>query len=565
MQFPSRRAVVFALGLIALAACSSGSSVPAPGGAVTTQGQIAGLQTKINNIIVLYLENWSFDALYSTYPGANTDLGSVINQVQYGTVGANGTCSNPSYVPMTSMSQQPLYGATANLNPWPCGWVGSNGVFSVAAAGGSSPDPALSGVFANGGGLPVQSYDLNKYDSTGTLTGDITHVFWHQQMQIDNGVLEPSNGTMDKFVIYSSNPGYVLSYYDGTSMIEGRIAQHYTMADNFFHSAFGGSFLNHQWLICACTPVWNQAQPTSKASFWSYWTPATKTLNDGNVTLMPTPQNTAGAQGGTYYVVNTTQTANIPHGTTTSADQLLAPIPPTTKTIGDLLTDASPSISWKWYSGDWNLAVQETSNAATACSSPPTGPNTNNPPSSGDCFQYHHQPFAYYQRWGSTTTAAALTNPHLQDEQNYFSDLQNGTLPTVSFIKPVGVYNDHPNYSEILAGQLHEQSIIAALCNSKYWANTVLIVTYDENGGRYDHVTPPKIDQWGPGTRVPAIIISPYARPGYVDHTQYETVSILALIEKRFGLSSLGTRDAAANPLLNAFNFSQAPLACQSS
>ena len=103
------------------------------------------------------------------------------------------------------------------------------------------------------------------------------------------------------------------------------------------------------------------------------------------------------------------------------------------------------------------------------------------------------------------------------------------------------------------------------MCRSPYWKNTAVIITYDENGGRWDHLTPPKIDQWGPGTRVPAIIISPYAKPHYVDHTQYETVSILAFIEKLFRLPSLNARDAHASPLLNAFDFSQAPLACQSS
>jgi phospholipase C len=104
-----------------------------------------------------------------------------------------------------------------------------------------------------------------------------------------------------------------------------------------------------------------------------------------------------------------------------------------------------------------------------------------------------------------------------------------------------------------------------AICNSPYWSNSVVIITYDENGGRWDHVVPPKIDQWGPGVRVPTIIASPYAKASFVDHTQYETVSILSFIEQLFNLPHLGTRDANANPLSNAFNFSQQPLACQSS
>ena len=86
-----------------------------------------------------------------------------------------------------------------------------------------------------------------------------------------------------------------------------------------------------------------------------------------------------------------------------------------------------------------------------------------------------------------------------------------------------------------------------------------MIVTYDENGGLWDHVAPPVGDRWGPGTRVPAIIISPYAKRAVVDHTIYDTTSILRFIEWRWNLPPLGTRDAAANNLLNAFDFTQQP------
>jgi phospholipase C len=90
---------------------------------------------------------------------------------------------------------------------------------------------------------------------------------------------------------------------------------------------------------------------------------------------------------------------------------------------------------------------------------------------------------------------------------------------------------------------------------SPLWKSSAIIVTYDENGGFWDHVAPPKGDPFGPGTRVPAIVISPFARRGAVDHTTYDTTSILALIEKRFGLSPLGRRDARAADLENAFVF----------
>jgi len=130
-------------------------------------------------------------------------------------------------------------------------------------------------------------------------------------------------------------------------------------------------------------------------------------------------------------------------------------------------------------------------------------------------------------------------------------------VPAVSFIKPLGPDNEHPGYTNLARGQQHVADLVQAIQKSSIWTDTVIIITYDENGGFWDHVAPPKIDKWGPGTRVPTIIISPYAKKGFVDHTQYDTTSILKLIETRWGLQPLGTRDAAANDLTNAFDFSQ--------
>jgi phospholipase C len=79
------------------------------------------------------------------------------------------------------------------------------------------------------------------------------------------------------------------------------------------------------------------------------------------------------------------------------------------------------------------------------------------------------------------------------------------------------------------------------------------VITYDENGGRWDHVAPPVVDRWGPGTRVPTVLVSPLVKHGHVDHTRYDTTAILKLIETRWGLAPLGARDAAQDPLTGAF------------
>jgi phospholipase C len=210
--------------------------------------------------------------------------------------------------------------------------------------------------------------------------------------------------------------------------------------------------------------------------------------------------------------------------------------PQTEQTIGDVLS--AKGISWVWYAGAWQAALD--------------GKNAEPEPN----FQYHHQPFNYFASYAEGTAARA---EHLKDVENFLAALRTGSLPAVSFIKPIGGYNEHAGYSDLLRGQQYAADLVKAVQDSPVWKDSVIIITYDEGGGRWDHVPPPRGDRWGPGVRVPAIVISPYAKRGFVDHTSYETVSILKFIETRWNLAPLGSRDAAANNLLNAFDFSQNP------
>jgi phospholipase C len=212
-------------------------------------------------------------------------------------------------------------------------------------------------------------------------------------------------------------------------------------------------------------------------------------------------------------------------------------------------------VSWKWYSGGWDNAL------ASSPSNPANNGKTPANPPVDPLFQWHHQPFAYYDNnyapWVNGQRNQ-LSATHLQDENNFFLDLQNETLPAVSFIKPLGPDNEHPGYASVLQGQEHVAALVDAVKDSDYWEHSLIIVTYDEHGGRWDHVTPlTQNGVWGDGARVPAIIIGPFAKKHYVDHTQYDTLSILATIEERFGLSPLSQYDAAATPLDNSLTFHQ--------
>ena len=130
-------------------------------------------------------------------------------------------------------------------------------------------------------------------------------------------------------------------------------------------------------------------------------------------------------------------------------------------------------------------------------------------------------------------------------------------MPQVAFYKPQGSLNQHPSYTDVWSGDQHIAGLIAKIKASALWPTTAIIVTYDENGGFWDHVPPPAGDRWGPGSRVPAIIVSPYARRGYVDHTQYDTTSIIKFITLRFGLESLPGVRPSAGDLTAAFDFGQ--------
>ena len=145
---------------------------------------------------------------------------------------------------------------------------------------------------------------------------------------------------------------------------------------------------------------------------------------------------------------------------------------------------------------------------------------------------------------------SALTQPGFQQRlsasvrrqapvTDFLHDIEHGMLPAVAFYKPQGTLNQHPGYAEIRAGDAHIAAVIDKIRQGPQWDKTLIIVTYDENGGFWDHVPPPHGDRWGPGVRVPAILISPWVKKGYIDHTQYDTTSILKLITRRFSLEPL--------------------------
>jgi phospholipase C len=413
--------------------------------------------SKVNHVVVIYLENHSFDNLYGQFAGANG---------------------------LSRAQADNIIQVDSNGNPY---------TFL----------PPISGTSAFPTNLPNTFFNIDQYVPNDQETPDVLHRYYQEQFQIDGG-------KMDKYALYNTSAGLSQGYYKTSLLPLLSVAQRYTLCDNFYHSAFGGSFLNHMWLIASASPVFPNAPSNIVAKFDA----SGKLITDGQVT----PDG---------YVVNTSYTVNAPHPATASPSVLVPN--QTIPTIGDRLS--GKNISWAWYSGGWDSALAGTP-AAT--------------------FQFHHQPFAYFANYADGTQAK---KDHLKDETEFIAAAQKGTLPAVSFIKPLGINNEHPGYSDVENGESHAVELINDVLNGPDGKDALIIVTYDENGGFWDHMAPPVIDtKWGPGTRVPAIIISPFAKKGYVDHTQYETVSILSFIEKRWNLQPLASRDANANPLENVFD-----------
>ncbi len=437
----------------------------------TSPEKLQAFRDKVKHIVVIYQENWSFDGLYGKFPGAN----GIANASK------------------ESVAQTDRRGKKYDVLPQPMDTEWKPSI----------PDRRFPG------DLPVQPFDLNKYIAVEGKSPDLIHRFHPEQFQIHGG-------KMDRFVAWSDAGGLVMSYCDATDLPEGKLAQEFTLCDNFFHGAFGGSFLNHIWLVAAATPMWPEAPKEIRIR-----------KNEANYA--------DGVVTEDDHCVNTVFSVNKPRPKGMNKKELLLPnlkLP----TIGDRLTDKN-NIDWAWFSGGWNraLAGEAETNAEFA-----------------KLFQFHHQPFVYFERYADGTDAK---KQHLKDEQDFLAALKTDSFPAVSFIKPYGIDNEHPGYAELRRGQQHVAMLVESVRSSPYWKDTVIIITYDENGGRWDHVAPPKVDEWGPGTRVPTIVVSPFARKNHVDHTQYETSAILKLIENRFELEPLSDRDRNAGDLLNALSF----------
>ncbi len=411
---------------------------------------------KIGHIVVIFDENRSFDSMFSRFPGANGLANAGDRAIQIGLDGK----------PYKTLPQ-PIDSHIKAVDP---------------------RFPAT---------LPNKPFDLAHYVAISDKTGDMIHAFYQEQMQIDGG-------RMDRYVAVSNAAGLVMGYYDTSKTNLWKLATQFTLGDAMFHSAFGGSFLNHAFLVCSCAFRF----PEAPASMVAQVGPDGVMIKNGQVT----PDG---------YAVNTTQSVYLHDPKMTDTTKLVPP--QAMPHIGDRL-DAK-GVNWAWYAGGYDDAMAGKPDEE---------------------FRFHHQPLVYFQNLAPGTPGQKA---HLKDYKDFVRDIQANTLPPVVFYKPIGELDEHPGYTEIATGDKHLAEVVAMLQKSPAYKDMLIVITHDENGGAWDHVAPPKRDRWGPGTRVPLVVVGPSVKNGYVDHTPYDFGSILRTIEVRFGVEPVNEIDGNAYPM----------------
>lgn len=499
-----------------LSAC--GHTSEAPGKPVTQpltpQELDRALHDQVKTVVVIYAENRSFNNLFADFPGVEKPL-SALSAAESQQRDRDGT---------VLATLPPAWGGVLQVGPQSVDGVTYPSEVQFQENLPNAPF-ALKG--PNAEDLPLS-----------LVTRDLWHVFYQNQMQINGG-------KNDGFVAWADSGGLVMGHYAQSryALRLWDVAKEFVLCDNFFQGAFGGSFLNHQYLISATAPFYpNASQSVAKAQIATLQSddptdPRLKPLDKSPASAMTgPPQFGPSALTPDGYAVNTLAPPYWPtwirdpqNPDYSKPDLPNVLVPQTHEHIGDKLS--KKNIDWAWYAGAWQATLDQFKDSGGI----PKIPN----------FQYHHQPFNYFKQQGPQNRAERdkrLRDGGLGDESNtnrFLADAQAGKLPAVSFYKPQGNLNMHAGYADVASGDRHIARALKVLQESPQWKNMVVVVTVDENGGWWDHVAPPKGDRWGPGTRVPAIVVSPFARKGTVDHTVYDTASILRLITRVFQLERL--------------------------
>lgn len=492
--------------------------------------------TPIQHVVIIFGENISFDHYFGTYPVAQNPPGQPSFTAAAGTPSVNGLTTA-------------LLTSNPNLNP------------------------------ANGTGA-ANPFRLNRNQA---LTADQGHSYAPEQASFDRGLMDlfPSKtgsagGTPILYPAVTATKGMVMGYFDGNTVTGyWNYAQKYAMSDNSYNTSFGPSTPGAINVIAGQT---NGVDSVHSTNF-----PGSAVIPDG--------------QGGYTLINDDDPYGDVCSTTTGTTVSFLG------KNVGDLLNAAG--VSWGWFQGGFDLTVTNP-NGTTACGRSTVSPITGL--TEGDYVQ-HHAPFQYYpstrnlthvrpanvQIVGTPADTGAGTANHQYDIHDFFDALAAGNLPAVSYLKAQSYQDGHPGNSNPLDEQAFVANVVNTLAQSPFWNSTAVIIAYDDSDGWYDHqqapiingsfttsdsvsgtnacgtsgVTPvlpgpnsgglPVNGRCSPGVRTPLIVISPWAKSNYVDHSLSIQTSVVQFIEDNWNLGRIGGGSfdslTAVDTLQNMFNF----------
>ncbi|QDW30882.1 alkaline phosphatase family protein [Arthrobacter sp. KBS0702] len=530
----TRRRVAAATGATALAASALTAGLVGVSPATASgEDHHGGTATPIQHVVVIFQENVSFDHYFATYPKA----ANIPGETQQG--------SGTKTATFTAAKNTPKK------------------IDTLAAAGLLAPNNPNS----------VQPSRLTPQQA---VTCDQDHNYGAEQKAYNGGL-------MDKFVEYTSRDacgtnqygrnGLTMDYYDGNTVTGiWNYAQHYAMSDNHYSTVFGPSTPGALNLV--------SGQTHGATEFTATGQPAASATSDYTV-RQPDSK-------GVGTVINDPDPvyddcSNNSHAKTNNLAGMNG------KNIGDLLN--AKGTSWGWFQGGFTPTTAATATAPAACLSS----HTNAAGASVVDYSPHHQPFQYYASTANPHHVAPASDAeighngqanHQYDLTDFNKVVNTDNMPAVSFLK-AGMYQDgHAAYSD----PIDEQNFITATVNqiqkSKNWENTAVVLAYDDSDGWYDHAAA-KVknssntaddaawcqsaaasgvpmaggyaDRCGPGPRQPLVVISPYAKKNFVDHTQTDQASILRFIEDNWHTGQVGdsSADADAGSLKAMFNFDE--------
>ena len=543
--------------------------------------------TAIKNVIVVVGENQTFDAVFATYPApANQTVKNLLSQ---GIINADGT-PGPNFslavqnqgTAQTAYTINPTRAAAYATLPQP----ELIGVLDAhLQAQGGVPDPRTPANLPNG---PFQNtkyapYALSPTNPLGNLTGDPVHRFFQmwQQNGGDNSKLDMYTWVAtttgqggDTTGVTPANPsqgGELMGFANmstGDAPFFKALATQYAMSDNYHQSIQGGTGANFfaiatadtAWFNvagAAATPPSNQIEnPNPMAqtpNFYSQdgysggsYVNCSDSTQPGVGTILSflgTINVKSNCDAGKYYLVNNYGLGYDLAGNAQPIGPNNYTLPPqTVPTIAEAL--ATKGVSWKWYTGG-REAADVTADAAAF--------GVPVPVAQGAQYNTIGDPLVA----SSNIQGSASLKAGLAGLTTLYADIAGNTLPAVSFVVPKNLDSGHPGYSVPAKYELFLQDLIAKVkANPALWAHTAIIITTDEGGGHFDTGYIQSVDFFGDGPRIPMIVVSPYARTNYIDHTYHDHASVLKFIERNWRLAPLSkrSRDNLPNPISAAAN-----------